>query len=298
MVDEKLIPRRERNCVMIIQGLKKWFSIIFILFFVLLSHANAQDIDNQLKNIVTQIHILNLLNGLELNKQQTKLILDTAKEAQEVRFKTREAIVQKEETLQVYQEVLRVAKTGSLMIPQDIAARVHKVNLEVERTKKGGMEKMAAFAVRIKNNLSPHQLYILDDYKPCIIPPLKKGKIGQASDADAFVKVLEHIHHMPQDQYRLRRDKIAQDAIDKVKTKVPPGFIIDEGKLRDQLLKTMEDVRVMADVDFTIKKEKIGENIKAQLLPEKPPINIGVKIERFLLQPEIIPILEERLKIG
>jgi hypothetical protein len=60
----------------------------------------------------------------------------------------------------------------------------------------------------------------------------------------------------------------------------------------------MEDVRVMADVDFTIKKEKIGENIKAQLLPEKPPINIGVKIERFLLQPEIIPILEERLKIG
>jgi hypothetical protein len=209
MVDERLIPRRERSCVMIIQGLKKWFSIIFILFFVLLSHANAQDIDNQLKNIVTQIHILNLLNGLELNKQQTKLILDTAKEAQEVRFKTREAIVQKEETLQVYQEVLRVAKTGSLMIPQDIAARVHKVNLEVERTKKGGMEKMAAFAVRIKNNLSPHQLYILDDYKPCIIPPLKKGKIGQASDADAFVKVLEHIHHMPQDQYRLRRDKIA-----------------------------------------------------------------------------------------
>jgi hypothetical protein len=133
-------------------------------------------------------------------------------------------------------------------------------------------------------------------YKPCIIPPLKKGKIGQASDADGFVRVLEHIHHMPPDQYRLRTDKIAQDAVDKVKTKVPPGYIIDEGKLKDQLLKTMEDVRVMSDVDFAIKKEKIAENIKAQLLPEKPPINIGVKIERFLLQPEIIPLLEGRMK--
>jgi hypothetical protein len=52
----------------------------------------------------------------------------------------------------------------------------------------------------------------------------------------------------------------------------------------------------MSDVDFAIKKEKIAENIKAQLLPEKPPINIGVKIERFLLQPEIIPLLEGRMK--
>jgi hypothetical protein len=34
------------------------------------------------------------------------------------------------------------------------------------------------------------------------------------------------------------------------------------------------------------------------LLPEKPPMNIGVKIERFLLQPEIISILEERIKSG
>jgi hypothetical protein len=147
-----------------IQGLKKWLSIIFILFFILLSHSHAQDIDSRLKDVITQIHILNLLNGLELNKQQMKLILDTAKEAQEARYKTRQAIVQKEEMFQVYQEVLRVAKTGSLMIPQDIAARVHKVNLEVERTKKDGMEKMAALAVSIKNNLSPHQLYILDDY--------------------------------------------------------------------------------------------------------------------------------------
>lgn len=276
----------------------KWVMITIILSFALPLDSIAQEGDQKLEKIKTQIHILNLLNGLELNKQQMQLILDAAREAQGVCLKTKDAIAQKGELIQAYEEVLRVAKTGSIVIPQDVAFRFHKADQEVDKIKKVGREKMTALVLKIKDNLKPHQTYILDDYKPCIIPPVKKGKIGQAADAGGFVKVLEHIHHMPKDQYYLRRDRIAQDAIDKVRAKVPSGFILDEEKLKDQLLKTMDDVRVMSDVDFSIKKEKIAENIKAQLLPEKPPMNIGVKIERFLLQPEIIPILEERIKSG
>ena len=272
--------------------------VLLIPSLIFWSPTFAQDTDSKLERIKTQIHILNLLNGLELNRQQMQLILDSAKEAQGGRLESQETILRKGEVVQVYQEVLRVAKTGSLAIPQDIALRFHKVHQEVDKIRKVEQEKLVSLALKIKNSLSPHQIYVLNDYKPCIIPPLKKGKIGQAGDADGFVKVLEHIHHMPKDQYYLRRDRIAQDAIDKVRAKVPSGFILDEEKLKDQLLKTMDDVRVMSDVDFSIKKEKIAENIKAQLLPEKPPMNIGVKIERFLLQPEIIPILEERIKSG
>jgi hypothetical protein len=60
----------------------------------------------------------------------------------------------------------------------------------------------------------------------------------------------------------------------------------------------MDDVRAMPDVDFALRKEEIAKNIQTQLLPQRLPVNIGVKIERFLLYPEIIPILEERLKRG
>lgn len=224
-----------------------------------------------------------------------QLIFGAAKEAQEIRLRAKEAIAQKEEITRAYQEVLRVAKTGSLVIPQDIAFRVHKVNQEVDKIKKVAQDQLTALTLKIKNSLRPHQIYVLDDYKPCIIPPVKKGKIGQAADASGFVKVLEHIHTMPKDQYYLRRDRIAQEAIDKVKTKVAPGFIIDEEKLKTQLWKAMDGVRLMSDTDFAIKKEGIAQNIEAQLLPAKPPMNIGVKIERFLLQPEIISILEERI---
>ncbi len=272
--------------------------VAWILSFALLSDSITQEDDQKLRQIITQIHILNLVNGLELDKGQMELIFNAAKEAQEIRLKTIEAISQKREVIQAHQEVLKVAKAGSIVVPREIAFRYHRIHQEEEKIKKLEQEKLLGLTLRVKNSLSPHQIYVLNDYQPCIIPPLKKGKIGQASDASGFVKVLEHIHHMPKEEYFLRRDRIVQEAIDKVKTRVPKGFILDEGRLKAQLLKAMEDVRGMPDVDFAMKKEKMAEDIKGQLLPEKPPVNIGVKIERFLLQPEIVPILEERLKVG
>lgn len=274
------------------------FIIFLILSFILGSHAFAQEADSRLEKIKTQIHILNLLNGLELDREQMQLILVAAKEAEEICLKTSEAIMQKGEIIQTYQEVLRVARAGLIVVPQDVVFRFHKVHQEVEKIKKVEQEKLVTLTNKIKNSLRPHQIYALDDYKPCIIPPVKKGKIGQASDNSGFVKVLEHIRAMPKEQYYSIRDRTAQEAIDKLKVRVPRGYILAEGQLKAQLLKTMDEVRVMSDVDFAIQKEKIAENIKTQLLPEKPSVNIGVKIERFLLQPEIISILEERLKIG
>jgi len=38
--------------------------------------------------------------------------------------------------------------------------------------------------------------------------------------------------------------------------------------------------------------------MKTQLLPKRLPGNVGLKIERFWLHSEIIPILEEGLKMG
>jgi hypothetical protein len=268
---------------------------LLILSLVLGFPAFAQDIHN-LEKVKTQIHILNLLNGLELNKEQMQLVLDAAKQAEVIRNKTKEWLLRKEDEInQVYNEVLRVAKTGSLSIREDIAFRVHKVNQEVDKIKEAAQEELTALAIGVKNNLASYQLYVLDDYKPCIIPPVKQGRIGQADNPIGFAKILERVHSMPQNSYNLKKEEIAKKAIDRMKVKVPPGFIIEEEKLKTQLLKTMDEARAMSDVDFVLRKEELAKNINAQLLPEKPPINIGIKIERFLLQPDIIPILEQRL---
>lgn len=275
---------------------KRMFITIVILSLILGFSAYAKDTDNELEKIKTQIHILNLLNGLELNNQQEQLILYMARRAEDIRLEAKEEIAQKEEEItNAYEEVLRVAERGSLVIPEDVAFRFHKITQEIDKIKEAAKEKLTALAIKIKDNLQPHQLYVLDNYQPCIIPPVKEGRIGQADDPGGFANALERVHSLPEDRYNLKKEEITQRAIDRVKAKVPPGFIIDEENLKTQLLNAMDEVRAISDVDFAIKKEEIAQNIKARLLPAKPPVNIGVKIEHLLLQPEIIPILEKVL---
>lgn len=277
--------------------MKKYLLIIILILPLLLAgRGSAQEAKGKLESARTQIHILNLVNGLELSKQQMQLILDAAYEAERIRNKAKKSILQKEDELtNAYNEVLKVAETGSLTIPEEIAAKVHKLDQEIDRTRTAAQNELANLAKNVKENLQPHQLYALEDYKPCIIPPVKEGRIGQADNPHGFSKVLERVRSMPEDVYNLKKDEIAQKAIDRVKAKVPAGFIIEEEKIKAELQAAMDEARAMSDVDFSVKKDELASNIKTHLLPEKPPMNIGVKIERFLLQPEIIPILEKRI---
>jgi len=224
-----------------------------------------------------------------------QMVLEAAKEAQEIRLKAKEKIIQREEISQAYQDVLRVAKAGSLTVPEDIAHRFHRTHQEVDRIREGVQEKLTALALKIRENFKSHQIYVLEDYKPCIVPPVQKGRIGQAEDHYGFVKILERVRTMPPDVYRWQREGVAQKAIDKLRTKFPPIYIFDEETSKAQLLRTLDEVRTMSNVDFVVKKEEMAKKLKADLHPEKPSMNIGVKIERFLLHPEIIPILEERI---
>ena len=55
---------------------------------------------------------------------------------------------------------------------------------------------------------------------------------------------------------------------------------------------------MLDDVDFVIHKEEILQKIKALFPEKKNHSNIGMKISRFLLHPEIIPLLEERMQLS
>lgn len=270
---------------------------IFILILALGFNAFAQGHSkDKLEETKTQIHILNLLNGLELSQEQMRLILQAAYRAKNISFKAKQTIADRqEEVASTYDKVLDVAKTGSLVVPKDIASGVHRVNRDLDEVKKTAHQELADLVAQVKNNLEPHQICVLEDYKPCIIPQVKEGRIGQASNSFGFVQTLGRVRALPEYRYNLCKEEFVQRQIEKVRAKVPIGVTINEAKLRNQLLKAMDEVRVMSEVDFALKKEEIAQEIKDQLAPERPPMDIGVKIARFLLSPEIIPILEERL---
>jgi hypothetical protein len=198
-----------------------------------------------------------------------------------------------QEMIDVYEEILKTAKKGLLTVPPPVSFRYHRVHGELEKIKGFAQKKLVALTTKIRDNLKPHQIYVLNEYKPCIIPPVEKGRVGQADSPEGFVHILERVRAIPQIRYENKKEEIVQKAINKAKA--PPGFILDEKKLKLELLKTMDRVRKLSDVEFAIKKEQIAQNIKEHFIPAKSPANIGVKIEKFLLQPETISLIEERL---
>jgi hypothetical protein len=54
--------------------------------------------------------------------------------------------------------------------------------------------------------------------------------------------------------------------------------------------------RRMNDVEFEIQKQDLAEEFMSILKPQKHSGKVLEKIEKFLLSPEIIPILRERLE--
>ena len=66
------------------------------------------------------------------------------------------------------------------------------------------------------------------------------------------------------------------------------------GKVKEEFLKIIEEVRSLSDIDFALQKENFAEKIK-DIVDVKKEVNLDKRIAKFLLNPQIIPVLEEKL---
>ena len=266
----------------------------------LLSAAQAAPpADPELLEIKSKLQILNLLNGLELDEAQMRSVQDAAKQAEAVRAEARAALRQKEAgLLEIGRDLVRNAEAGTLLVPEDLKKRWHAASRDLEQTKLQTLDRLSGLTAKVRDSLAPHQLAALDEYIPCVIPPLKTGRIGQADDASRYAKLLERVRAMPQDRYQRRIDGLARKEAQRLRAKAPAGFLTERGALERRLKQAADEARALPDVEFALRKEDLAKRLKAQVEPDRPPQNIGVKIERFLLQPEVIGILEQRLAKG
>ena len=83
--------------------------------------------------------------------------------------------------------------------------------------------------------------------------------------------------------------------IERIRKSLPKGFIIEEEEEKERILSVLEEARNLSDIDFTLKKTELVQELKSKYSRPELPIDISVKIERLLLTSEIIPLLNEKL---
>jgi hypothetical protein len=259
--------------------------------------AQLPDYEHELRRVTEEIRLLNLINGLELSREQMEFIIQKAEEAEQLRAGLLEEMNngnQKiSQALQTLQELKDILLNGE-NIPDELKVQTHRSSLLTKEMTLEYQSQVSQLAVEIKAILQPHQLCALENYVPCLIPP-KPWAYGQEDDSEAGARQLTRIREIPDPVFEENKDKIAQRIIEQMKLQLPRGYTLDEEAERRWLISLLEEARGLSDVDFAIEGTELAEKLKSRYAPARPAVDITVKIESFLLNPEIISLLESKL---
>jgi len=162
-------------------------SILFLLL-IFVSIAFARGLDNEktqkLHQLNRDIVLLNLINGLYLTTEQTESLIEKIETAEQIRENFFEELERRENQIgDVLEDVREVLLKGQ-EIPEDLKGRVHRMKEIQHRLEDERGEQLIRVESEVEELLTSNQRIVIDEYKPCTIPPLQ-GKIGQSVETAA-----------------------------------------------------------------------------------------------------------------
>ncbi|MFQ5811877.1 MAG: hypothetical protein ACE5I2_01585 [Anaerolineae bacterium] len=246
-----------------------------------------------------EVQLLNLLNGLELSEDQTRSLLEKAQEAQKIReeFKGK-ADENVEETVAVLSELRATLMRGENISDSSREQwhSIHGKNLELRKEYEGEMTRIAR---EVQEILEGHQIYALEHFVPCVIPPQGEARIGQAEDTTAAEGVLARIRAIPDARFERYKEEIARRIMERLKSHLRRGFVlaINEEAETARILSILEEARSLSDVEFELQKTDLVQRVKSAYELPQASVDTCLKIERHLLDPRILSLLEEKLAL-
>jgi len=253
------------------------------------SDANTQK-GNEIRQIKGEISLLNLLNGLYLSREQLDQLIDLAEQATELRG---QYLADAAPDLDDYigeLSLFRKALYSPSGATQEEKNRVFKWERRVEIMPRDMVaEKLGRIEERVRTVLSDGQIAIIEEFKPCLIPPKNLANpvaVGQASTTEREEAALDIIRRMPDRLYKERRLPIATMIVhsgEREKGKVPEDV---KTQMIETYIRKMDEARRMSDVDFELNRRELAEEFR--LFDDDVTYHKGHqrdlgKISRFLL---------------
>jgi len=132
----------------------------------------------------------------------------------------------------------------------------------------------------------------------CILPVVSDNFIGGANKGTNYiVSVLEKARLIPAEKYEAEKEPfVAKNIAEMGIAFCPCARVIEESAAKKEMLKIIDEVRKLDEVEFTLNKDRIGQELEYKIILINPLPSRPVMIRRFLLSSQSIPFLEARLK--
>src|SRR3989338_2133550 len=192
----------------------------------------------QIAALREDINLLNLLNGLNLTDEQSSRVMNLATEARAVR---QGSLGENAQLLNEFKETLLTLKEGVMdknwRPDPEIEKKAGQLNHKLKELKEESFTRLQVLEGEAKGVLTPGQLAIIEDYKPCLIPPkdLKSPtRAGQAFDTAPVERFLTRARSTLTEEFRDRLEKHL-------------GPLPDKTAKREEVLRVIEEARTMTD---------------------------------------------------
>jgi len=266
--------------------------------------AEAKEIFAGVHNLRKEITLHNLINGLYLSQDQIVQMLAVLKKVEGIREEQRGKAMSHARKMEEILTKIRETVARDEEIGQGLAREFHQVKKQGEDLREQFHGSIKPYEDEIKGILNENQLALINEFKPCVIPPRDtwdSARVGQASgDTRMGERFLTRVRQMDESTYQRRKSLIIERHIERVERHV--GVLSDEERAEEErrVADTFEKARELSDVDFEAQKGDLARELKGpheKALEGRHRRRKGDldKVGRFLLDPKLIPILEKRL---
>ncbi len=272
--------------------MKRWLIVCIGLVLLPLGCQSALPADAQAPpetaDLRREIQLLNLINSLELTPEQMQFVLDQARQAQESReaLKTQVEVEEMQATLEEIRDTLMAEESLS----PELEERFLAARAENEGLLKGYQEQVVGLAREVADILEEDQLDALEQYVPHVVPLPDEPRIGQDQVA------LERLRAIPADLFDLRKEAIARRVMRELEKRFRGRVLpLERDRELDRILELVERVRDLSDAEFELQQEALVEELLVPYQAARPSVRPTAVIARHLLDPAIIPLLEEKI---
>ena len=261
--------------------------VCFLLVIFCFSCLYGQEFE-KVKTLSKEVKILNLLNGIELSEAQKESIRKSIKKVEEIEDGFHKEVEEKTELFQAGLEKSVEVLGEGRELPPSLKKEISSHNHQLTEMRREKEEEIFEVALEVKNILEPQQIYQLENFIPCLVPPPGKVRVGQADDSEVLGKRLDKIRNLPENVYWTQRERIMGMAIKKEKKHLPILAVFDEEAERKRIGSLLDEIRGMSDVDFALNMEEVTEEFKMEIEKANPESEMLRKIRGFLLDPLVL----------
>lgn len=259
--------------------------------------------DESILELRQDISLLNLANGLYLTKEQIESILPVIDEATAIRESAKQAILElKPSTEKAFQD-LKTALEKNQETPAEVKERAGGLDHQMKQIREDAGERLVTLEEKVEEILTEQQRYLIDDFKPCLIPPQKTTnptRIGQAKDdTSAEENVLTRVRKLSPQQYEKKKEQVLQRLKDHFEEKFFVMYPEEEEVFNKRVTDVFDRARSLSESDFQVQKKSLAEEMGIGK-PDKHGQRlrkgeVGV-VGRYFLNKNMAEILKTRLK--